>query len=119
MKIDRQTDRQIEVHPNLLNQMTIALIILVSFYQDAEEAIEAGSAFASMTLPEAGSINAAAMSVESRAEIVTSCLGRSSATASRAESAMTNASTTSVNDQALDVETIQWKRGNLLGKGRD
>ena len=53
-----------------------------------------------------------------RAEIVTSCLGRRSGGSrggSRSNSAMTTASSSTVGD--TDVETIQWKRGNMLGKG--
>lgn len=54
---------------------------------------------------------------EERGEVVTSCLGRRSAASSRMTSAMTGTSEGGIND--VEVETIQWKRGNLLGKGKE
>jgi hypothetical protein len=43
-------------------------------------------------------------------EVVTSRLGGRRNSTSRAPSAMTN-------ETSEEVETIQWKRGNMLGKG--
>ena len=44
-------------------------------------------------------------------QVVTSRLGRHGQNSSRANSAMT------VSDSSDDIETIQWKKGNMLGKG--
>ena len=48
-----------------------------------------------------------------RLQIVTSRLGRSSRVHSRAGSVVSEACSASSDD----IETIQWKRGNVLGKG--
>ena len=92
-------------------------------FQDEPSLNENNSTFGSMSIP----FDSIHVSLENdkentleddsddrgRGEIVTSCLGRHSGT-SRTASVISSAGSVA---GAGEVETIQWKRGNLLGKG--